>query len=198
MCLGFFWENWTDVTVDTQSPTGLLELLRPLYAESPSESPLRIATSALAASVTYSALGRSLQSDLPCSLLSKALLMIKSTLNDPVLSLTDETLASILLLGACEALNQATRLHLPSGVHKLGALALVEARGSLNFKSDLARRLLVAVRHHAIRLAFATNRPVPTNSILWYNDDTMVQNSATTLDAYASRLANLRANFAIM
>lgn len=196
--LDFFWENWTDVTVDPQSQSGFPELLRPLYERLPLDSPLQLATSALAVNVTYSALGRPLESDLPSSLLSKALLATKSIINDPVQSLTDETLASVLILGACEALKQAAESHPPSGVHKFGALALVRARGPLNFKSELARRLLVAVRHHTIRWALTTGEKVPVEPVLWLNDDTMLKNSVTILETCAIRLANLRANVAFM
>ena len=190
-CISFFFNYYVDVTTDREAQVGYLELLSPLHGKVRPGSPLSLATSALATNITFAAFGRSLDSELPCALFSKALTMTQSAINDPVQSRTDETLVTVLLLGACDIIGRTARSQLPSGIHKNGAFALVKHRGALNFESELSRQLLIAVRHHTIRMALWTNEKIPADPTVWGDVGTMPESSATMLDTHAAELANL-------
>jgi hypothetical protein len=190
-CLTFFFNNYVDVTADPEAQIGYLELLLPLNGKVPANSPLSLATSALATNIAFASFGRSLDSELPSSLFSRALALTQTAINDPFQNTTDETLVTVLLLGACDILSRTTRSQSPSGIHKNGALALVKHRGALNFESSLSKRLLIAVRHHTIRMALWKCEQIPADPTVWGDIGKMPESSATILDSYAADLANL-------
>lgn len=190
-CLAFFFTNYVDVIADKEAQIGYLELLLPLHGRASPNSPLSLATSALATNIAFASFGRSLDAELPNSLFSKALSLTQRAINDPLQNATDETLVTVLLLGACDILSRTARAQRPSGIHKNGALALVKHRGALNFESELSKRLLIAVRHHTIRMALWTGEQIPADPTVWGDVGTMPESSATILDSYAADLANL-------
>lgn len=187
-----------DVAINIQSRVGYLHLLRPFLYKVSAGSPLQLALSALAVNFTYSAFGQSLNSNLPCTFVSQALLATQSVVKDPLLSLSDETLVTVFLLGACNMLSQGVMSPPPSGEHKSGALALIKARGSGNLESELARALLTGIRQHTIKLSLWRGDEMPMDPALWSNVGTISEPSTTILDTYAARLANLKAKMTFM
>ena len=181
------------MTADPEAQNGYLEFLLPLYGNVRRGSPLSLATSALAANLTFAWFARGPDSELASTLFGKALVLTQAAINDPMQNMTDETLVTVLLLGTYDVLSRGSRSQRPSGLHKNGALALVKHRGTLNFETELSRRLLIAVRHQVIRIALQKGEQIPSDPIVWQNSGPMPENPATALDVFAAELADLKA-----
>jgi hypothetical protein len=123
----------------------------------------------------------------------KGLALTKAAIDDPQQNTTDEILMTVLMLEFYERISNATRLQPSSGVHRSGAVVLVEHRGSLNFQSEIGKRLLVPVRHELIDKALEQGESISPNPALWRNSAPMPESLAIALDALMVELANLKA-----
>lgn len=193
----FFWDNYIDVALDHSASADHVDIVRRTAEKASIGSPLGLAVLALAVNFTYAALGLPLDSNLPCHHLGNSLISARSLVNKPTKRLADETLMTIMLLGACDMLNRLSTRQRPSGIHKVGALALVEARGPLNLKSEMSRRLLIGVRHHVIKNAMMSHEKLASNPILWSPRGSPEDSAVDILGTYAARLANLQAKSSI-
>lgn len=84
------------------SARGLIALLRPLYSSARHDSLISLATSSVALAAVGGSLRRSAYYNLGYTLFGKAVQMTKAAIDDPVESLTDETLMTVMLLGLFE------------------------------------------------------------------------------------------------
>jgi hypothetical protein len=123
----------------------------------------------------------------------KALALTKTAINDPQQNTTDEMLMTVLMLELYERLGTTARFQPTSGAHRSGAVALVEHRGSLNFQSEISKRLLVAVRHELVQKALESGESISPNPAIWTDSAPMPESPAIALDALAVELANLKA-----
>ena len=191
MC--FFFTNYITVTRDHHTRRGFLEYLLPLYQNVSHDSPLSVATSALAITFTSIWARRGQDSELARRFSGRALALIKAAIDDPMQNTTDDTLMTVLLLEFHESVSGTIQSRPSSGVHQSGAVALVKHRGSLNFESEISRRLLIAVRHQLIVIALQRGESVPPDPAVWTNGAPMPENPAIALDELATDLANLNA-----
>lgn len=84
------------------SQRGIVELLYPLYKSCHHDSLISLATSSVALAAVGGAHRRSTYYTLGYAIFGKALQMTKTAIDDPVESLSDETLITVLLLGVFE------------------------------------------------------------------------------------------------
>ena len=97
-----FFDGFSMCNRHPDSQRGMVELLLPLYSSSPHDSLISLATSSVALAAVGGAYRRSAYYKLGYTLFGKALQMTKAAIDDPIESLTDETLITVLLLGLFE------------------------------------------------------------------------------------------------
>ena len=188
---------------DPDSVRGHLEHLYPLYQSVSSESPLALATSAVALAISGNSPTRQQDHQLARQIFGRALRKTSTAIRDPIESLKDSTLMAVLLLGLFEriaasshiTLNATNTLPGPSmtSTHNAGAAALVKHRGPANCASSLAIGLLFAVRtqlvEHAIEEGTAFKRCPDGLSAIF---SALPQNAAARLTSATINIADLR------
>ena len=144
---------------DPETQRGYLESLLPLYTSARYQSPVSLATSAVAIVILARrpqyrhvlAMGRKTFGD--------ALALTRQALQDPIQSREDGTLMAVLLLGMVEGLLAFSDGKPPSNAHSIGALALIRHRGRDNLKTDISRRLFASVQTQTVSRAVKESRP---------------------------------------
>ena len=176
MC--FFVSSYALYPRDPRTDRGIPELLPRFFSNLKDGSPLSLSLCAVSRSI-FAAWERQLRDfETPITQVAygKALTATRAALEDPVSSLTDETLMAVCLLGMYDVgYNQPIRLErvkvtflqevvnsfkgqISPVRHFEGAGALVQRRNGM-YASDLSKRLLIAVRSNIVRL--------PLRLIVW-------------------------------
>ena len=185
------------------SVRGHLEHLYPLYQSVSSESPLALATSAVALAISGNSPTRQQDHHLARQVFGRALRKTSTAIRDPIESLKDSTLMAVLLLGLFERIAASSQITLnpintPPGpsmtsTHNAGAAALVKHRGPANCASSLAIGLLFAVRtqlvEHAIEEGTPFKRCPDGLSAIF---QALPQNAAARLTSATTNIADLR------
>lgn len=142
---------------DTQR--GYLEYLVPLYTSARHESPISLATSAVATGIFARRLQHRHVLGLGRKLFGDALTLTREALQDPVQSKEDGTLMAVLLLGMIEGFLAIADGRPPSDAHLKGALALVKHRGRDGFRTNISRRLFASVQTQTVSRAVKEAAP---------------------------------------
>ena len=121
---------------------------------------------------------------------TEALSATRKALEDPVESLTDETLMAVCLLGFFEGAVESFRGRISSSRHFDGAAALIRQRQG-QLRTDIAQKLLLGVRNSIIYRAVTFATPVDTTSSIWQDFDPISHNPATLLDQISLEIPNL-------
>jgi hypothetical protein len=190
-CLCFFFLNYVNLAHDKQSVLGPFCLLMPLYNKVRHDSPLSLATSALAINMTAMLSGKDPDLPLARTYFGEALALTKAAIDDPIQSTSDETLLTVLLLEMYEKIGCSKTSSSSSGAHQGGAVALIRHRGSLNFQSDFSKRLLLAVRHDLIDTALDKGAPISPDPAVWNDGTAMPASPAVSLDELAAEVTSL-------
>ena len=219
--LSQWFSRWSsDLDLNESSPQGFLQLQPQLYAASKPNGALERATCAMAL------LGCSFRLEVVearCSFFmtgrvafGDAMRLIKEAVQDPEERQDDEILMAALVMNMVEAIlvidlisrkqwllltrNQSAVDRRPqSQAHLSGALALIKLRGSKNFKSEVARRMLTGVHSELVGLALRSS--IPVQPILaeaspesWMEDmKALPTTSPARLSHHAEEVANLHA-----
>lgn len=123
---------------------------------------------------------------------TQALAATHKVLKDPVESLTDATLATILLLGAYEGITAKKMGTMAWGSHIDGAVQLVKARGRAQFKTEAGVALFSTVRTQMIGFMLG-NGTTPTMSAEWWTSGACQDDTAAAMHRVTIRVAELRA-----
>jgi Fungal Zn(2)-Cys(6) binuclear cluster domain len=190
--LYFFFTNYVATTRDPTVSRGYFEYLLPAYSRVMPSSPLSLATSAVAVNLSQMWMQRGPDTLLARSIFQKALTSLKDDISDPVKAMTDETLLTVLLLEFYEAVGSRFQNKDSSATHQSGAVALIKHRGAANFKSEVGKRLLIAVRSQVITHAVQTKKKIDFDPDIWDDQDEMPINPAINLDKLVAGLANLQ------
>lgn len=164
-----------------------------------SNSPLRHAVSAVAVAIAdfwrtlgpYS--GNSRKS------WAKAVAATRNAIFDPELAQSDELLAAIFMLDFYEVLNRryVNNVEDPD-LHQKAAMAIVQARGSENFSTDLSRRLFSALRSKYIYTHLQSRRAIDVTDEIFTSRPTDAPEWPTSrLDRVMVHLANVLADIEI-
>ncbi|MCJ1384639.1 hypothetical protein MMC17_007757 [Xylographa soralifera] len=190
--------SWFDSFIllyrDQESRRGYLEYLLPLYTSARHDSPLSLATSALAMIVFSGPPSHRPMMDMTLKVFGEAMALTRKALQSPVDSKDDQTLMAVLLLSMAEGLLAMANKTVPSGAHAQGAIALVKHRGRDNFKSDISQRLFIAVQTQMVGHAVQHSVPVEKLPEQFAEDiKALPSNTATRLTALEVEVANLLA-----
>lgn len=167
-----------------------------MFAKSPMSSPLNHATRALALRVTC--LHRSHSStSVEGELYFKAVSQVKEALMDATKCRSEDLLLATLVLDAYYTINTTfgrMEHDVPrSSPHLQGSIALLQHRGSLNYRNDLSWRLLVAARNRFLRHGWdMTDGLIGIETIhqIWrYDDRRKSRGLAVEADTLAFRLS---------
>lgn len=190
--LCFFFTNYVATTRDPTVSRGYFEYLLPVFSRVMPSSPLSLATSAVAVNLSQMWMQRGPDTLLARSIFQKALTSLKDDISDPVKAKNDETLLTVLLLEFYEAVGSRFQNKDSSATHQSGAVALIKHRGAENFKSEVGKRLLIAVRSQVITHAVQTKKRIDFDPEVWDDQDEMPVNPAINLDKLVAGLANLQ------
>ncbi len=160
-----------------------------MYLNTPTGSALYDAIHAVAINVTSMWMARTVDSDLARDAFGKSVTGLKSLLEDPIQSKSDETLATVFMLDFYDSLSQRFVHFVDSGTHQQGAVALLRHRGKDNFKTPLSQRLFNALRSRHINYCLQAGKEVQLDESL-LADETAILPSAK-LDLLNVKLAKL-------
>ncbi|KAL8946487.1 MAG: hypothetical protein Q9222_007125 [Ikaeria aurantiellina] len=197
----FFFTNYVLIPRHPYSRRGYLECLLPLYQNTREDSLLSLATTATALVIEGGLPSTQHYRQLSRSFFGKALVKTGRAIRDPVESVKDETLMSVLLLSFYERVLATSEARQISGVHDTGAVALVKHRGKENGKSELSARLLLAVQTQVVSPALPSvaailGGPSPfgkTSAALDSLRPDAFENAASRLTSLSARLSDLMA-----
>ncbi|RVX75600.1 hypothetical protein B0A52_00953 [Exophiala mesophila] len=146
--VGFFFRHYVGRKTGAPSRLGFNQTWQPSYHNSTEDSPLRLATAAVSVNISMMWSYQGCDTQLPRSLFLQAIAATRHAVVDPVESLSDELLMTILVFDLYDDLllhyGSGTYSH---GAHKRGALALINHRGSVNYQTLQASSLLDTVRN---------------------------------------------------
>lgn len=168
-----------------------METLLPLYSATPSDSPLSLATTAVATNMTIMWKFKGADHALPHSFYTRAVNRFQAALADPLESQSDDLLAAVLLLEFYDNLSGRHSNQVPSGAHQDGAVALINHRGQNNFKNSLSTQLLIAVRNSLVQRAIIGRKQVELKGVLWEDHVALPKSPAVELDILIASLSQL-------
>ncbi|KAH7362397.1 hypothetical protein B0T11DRAFT_318104 [Plectosphaerella cucumerina] len=196
--LGFFFVRYGQ-SIDFDATCGIFSILPEMFAKSPMSSPLNHATRALALQVTC--LHRShIRTSMEAELYFKAVSQVKEALTDATKCKSEDLLLATLVLDAYYTIDTTFRRRehdVPqSSPHLQGSIALLQHRGKLNYRNDLAWRLLAATRNRFLRQGRHMTDGlfgIETIHNIWrYDDRRKPRGLAVEADTLAFRLSWLR------
>lgn len=175
---------------DTDATCSWLELLPGMYAVCRPYSPLSLATAALAIRITTLWTLRDVDSESARQRYAQAVIGAREAILDSIASRSNELVMTTLVLEAYDNITSYYRYN-QTGVHISGAVALVKHRGSLNYRDDISRRIVVALRSKLVQDSLVNPQGVRDFHFVWKNDFIVPQSCAIELDRLVYRLAQL-------
>lgn len=171
-----------------------VESVFPLYASSPPDSPLRLATLAVASACFDFYRTLTPHTDLPRKHWVKAVSATRNAILNPELARSDEVLAAIFLLDFYEGLiRRYVKLNSNAEIHQRAAMAVISARGLPDALSDSSKRLFSALRSKHVMLRFQTGRRITDFDKMRFDAH---QWPISRLDPVIADMANLFADIA--
>lgn len=191
MC--FFFRHYSGTAFDPDAHDGFNQLWQPMYKQAPAESPLPLATAAVAVNIAMMWCFRGCDAQPARSLFTKAIAAAREAMQDPFQSTTDELLMTILIFDLYDALI----LHyvpgpLDYGKHKHGALAMIEHRGWANLATTRGRALIRTVRHSLLHYMLSSRTPFPEGADDLFHHPSMNDTKASTLDLISIQLSRVQ------
>ncbi|KAI4188940.1 MAG: hypothetical protein L6R41_001826 [Letrouitia leprolyta] len=189
----FFFRHYGGTTIDPKTPIGFNQFWRPIYLQASPGSPFRLATTAITMNIAMMWSSRGFNTPSAADLFVKAVAAARRDIHDPLQSLTDEMLMTILLFDLYDslALHYAPN-HVGYGRHKYGALAVIEQRGPTNLATSRGRALVKAVRHTLLPYLLTSRQPFPERLIPLFDHESINDTKATSLDQLSVTLSCLQ------
>ncbi|KFY47516.1 hypothetical protein V496_10607 [Pseudogymnoascus sp. VKM F-4515 (FW-2607)] len=157
-------------TSDNGASIGLTDYIIPLSNASPSNKHLRLALSAASFAAFGNRPGGKALLTKAQEEYSKAISHVNDALRDPVAQKTDETLASVMLLGMYETILSRPVAMAAWGSHIDGAVMLVKLRGKKQLRTRVGNALFVAVRNLMFINCLSTGKKPDWNMDLWRSE----------------------------
>lgn len=180
---------------DYEASHGYLEFLQPVFLKSSASSPVVLATAAVAVWLQEAWLGLFPETERAKIQLGKALKSVNEALSNPTESLQEGTLMAVLLLDLHDSLSSMVQSRVAKETHFDGMLALIKHRGQRNYETEMARRLMIAVRHQVLVYANTKGFAVDRTRQIWNEHEDhsvrLPQNKATELDFLCLKLNSL-------
>ncbi|KAL6412757.1 hypothetical protein AUP68_03964 [Ilyonectria robusta] len=152
IALGFFFLRYS-LSHDSEASCSFFGILPTMFSKSSPSSPLSRAATALALQVVHLHNLRGDASVLEHTVYAEAVSRTQEAISNPAQSKSDELLMTTLVLDAYEgnraAFGKGNRVsHALS--HIIGCMALLQHRGSLNYRDELSWRLVIASRNRLL------------------------------------------------
>lgn len=188
--LCFLFANYVNVPRVPQSNIFIEEIL-PIYKQAHADSPLKIATTAVAANISEMWKMKGPDSDFSRRAYSRAVTSLRNSFSDPRFSDNAEfVLASIFMLDFYESLSRRFK-HTPDmDMHLKAAMALMEQKGKDGFVSESSKRIFTALRGRYILFSLQARKKVELGHNLLFIDENNGLPSAK-LDLIMAKIANL-------
>ena len=189
----FFFAHYGGTAIDPDASHGFNQMWKPMYAQAPTQSSLRLATAAVAINIAMMWSSKGFDTRPARSLFTKAVAAAREDLHDPRQSSTDEILMTILIFDLYDALvlHYAPAL-VDYGKHKHGALAIIEHRGFANFATPQARALIAAVRHSLLPYMLSFRKPFPERLDCLFDHPSINDTKASSLDLISVQLSRIQ------
>jgi hypothetical protein len=143
--LCFFFNNYVNVPREAQTNI-FVEHVLPLWRDAADDSPIKVATSAVAANLSQLWRKQGADSGLARSQYAKAVTALRNSFQDPNLVDSDEVLGCMFMLDFYESANRRYHQEKDVDIHQKAAMALIKSRGVKSFKTETSRRLVTAMR----------------------------------------------------
>lgn len=191
MC--FFVPNWAIAGRNFASTRGFFEFIVPCLASAEPESVVALSVSTVALKV-FGTWRRAMNDGLHQKRLNQAIRKLRNALQDPIQGRTTEVLLATLLLQFHENLSAVRGLQKAQRTHQDGALALAKHIGPNNFQTDVAKHLLLYIRHVQVTSAIWEKSHV-ADDLKWCSPINMPKNPSSELDHIGISVANVQYDF---
>ena len=189
----FFFRHYTGTSIDPEAGKGFNGLWQPMYLQASAQSPIRLATAAVAVNITMLWCSQGCDRRPARVLFTKALAAAREALQDPFRRSADETLMAVLIFDLYDSM---VLHYAPSplnyGKHKHGALAMIEQRGYANLATSQSCALIGAVRHTLLPYLLASRIPFPEHADVLFDHSSMANTKASVLDLISVRLSRMQ------
>jgi len=192
--LGFFFHHYGRANTgrDIEGTCSFFGFLPAMYARESVSSPLSRAIAAFAVIVANLYTPRRSSATSVCQFYADAVAGTKRAVADPTRSKSDELLMTTLVLEAYEGIASSFQRRRQLHAHALGSIALLKHRGALNGRSELSRRMVIAVGGRFVRDAVGGLANIAAVHRLWEDSGVMrLQSPAIRADILALELAQL-------
>lgn len=196
----FFMNTHVDIRRDPLVRRGFLELVPSVLKDARPDSAVEHAI--IACSVFFQEAWSAMMPETQRTrrYFAKALRSLNEAVMDSGKCQEDGTLMAVVLLEMYEMLSNGLQLQRATGIHQQGAVALVKQRGELNYRSDVSRRLLIAIRHQLIADADHRGLMLDKDAAILSDgamSSTMPRNPAIDLDTIRIEFVNLKAEMRV-
>jgi len=169
--------------------------LLPMLNQTMLDSPLHQAVTAVATTfgVLLSKDGRN--ASIPAKNYGRAVRGLRDAIVDTERSRDDDLLMTALMLDFCDSINIHFRVD-PAGTkrrHQHGALALMQHRGSANFRNDASKAMMVSLQMGVLQEALHAKASVPDGCKSWFANPRMPHTPLTHLNGLTLQLADVLA-----
>ena len=188
--LSFFFANYVNVPRERKSNI-FVEHILPIYKQAPADSPLKMATTAVATNISEMWKMKGPDSDFSRKTYSKAVTSLRNSFADPQFAdNTDFVLSSIFMLDFYEALSRRFKQSPEMDIHLKAAMALMQQKAKDGFVTETSRRIFTALRGRYILFNLQARKKVElSNELLFIDENNSLP--AAKLDLIMARLANL-------
>lgn len=189
----FFFKNFVLLPRKNDAARGFLEVAVPMFDRAKEDSPLYLATAAVAISVIANWPGRKHLAQLAARLYGRALSVTQKAIQDPKHSTSDATLLTVLLFSLYESITSTDHSVTAWAKHIDGAVAIAKVRGVKQFEHPQSLLLFRAVRTQMLTNAVQQQKaiedfPGPKG---WLSDMESDQSAAFNLMEFSISLPNL-------
>ena len=188
-----FFKSFALPSPSKETTRGFFEVAESMFDRAEQDSPVRLATQAVAIVVAAKRPGQVYLAQLAARVYGKALAATQQAMQEPVDATSDTTLLTILLFSLYESITSSDHSKSAWNKHIDGAVAIVKARGVEQFKNPESLSLFRAVRTQMITNAVQQRKtiedfPGPKG---WLSDMDDDQPAAFNLLAVSIALPNL-------
>ncbi|EXJ91244.1 hypothetical protein A1O1_04354 [Capronia coronata CBS 617.96] len=189
----FFFRYYSGTILDPRANKSLTTTWQPMYLRSSANSPLRIATSAVAVNVAMMWSFKGCDTRPARNLYAKAISATRKALTTPSRSTIDELLMTTLIFDLYECLQSHYVPGLPHPLrHKQGALALLRLKGATNYTTESSRELVLTTRHDILQYAITRREPLPPGAEEYFDHPSVMNSTVKQLDKLAIMLVHVQ------
>ncbi|KAF2147109.1 uncharacterized protein K452DRAFT_282097 [Aplosporella prunicola CBS 121167] len=188
----FFFRNFILLPQQSEAMRGFVDLIVPYYGRASEQSPVQLATHAVALSAFGNFPGRGYIATEASKTYGRALRRVGKAIADPVEAKSDEVLLSIMLFALYEAITSTNDSVNSWTKHVDGAVTIAKLRGAKEFQSEDSRKVFQAVR--SMTLTSAIQQCIPVEDFPGEGWDSIKnENAANRLTALSMDLPEIRA-----